>query len=94
MEAPLGVLLRILTTNPRPKELQGMTYLVVRRPYAHLEEELLRAAAELGEVHVLVDRRHGERRIIQEPVVTQRRHGDRRRDKDEVVEIVVLRRRR
>jgi len=93
MEAPLGILLRVLTTNPRPKDLQGMIYLILRRPYAHLEDDLLRAVEELGEVRVLVDRRHGERRRIQQLVAAQRRRGDRRRDKHEVVEIVVLHRR-
>ena len=66
-----------------------MTYIVIRRPYAHLEDEVRRVFAGREDVKVVVDRRSGERRATQQSVSVERRRADRRRAKEELVEVLV-----
>ena len=66
-----------------------MTYIVIRRPYAHLEDEVRRVFAGREDVKVVVDRRSGERRATQQPVSVERRRADRRRAKEELVEVLI-----
>ena len=90
MQAGLGLLFRILTVDPRRTGVRNsMTYVVIRQPYAHLEEGLLRSLKGLGQVEVVVDRRSAERRQRPRAVASERRSAQRRRDKVEIVEILV-----
>lgn len=86
MESPATYLLRILRAHPWPGASHRITYLVIRRPYAHLEEELRR----IGDVTVIVDRRARKRREIQQRVTVERRHAERRRTMEELGEMVIV----
>src|SRR2546427_13019557 len=70
-------------------ERGGMTYIVIRRPYAHLEDEVRRVFAGREDVKVIVDRRSGERRATQQPVKVDQRRADRRRAREELVEVLI-----
>ena len=85
-----GLLLRILRVNPGLGEHREMTYIVIRPPYAYLEEELRRPFEEQRDVAIMVDKRYGERRLIQQPPAAERRRADRRRVKDELLEVVIV----
>jgi len=63
--------------------------LIVRRPYAHLEERLRRAFEGRADVDVLPDRRRGERRRDVRTVEAERRRVERRTSKEEIVEVVI-----
>lgn len=64
--------------------------LVVRRPYAHLEDRLRRAFEGRGDVEVVPDRRRrGERRVSARTVQTERRRAERRTSKEEILEVVI-----
>jgi hypothetical protein len=63
--------------------------LIVRRPYAHLEERLRRAFEGRADVEVLPDRRRGERRRSPRTVDEERRRVERRTSKEEIVEVVI-----
>lgn len=82
-------LLRILKAASGPESGQGVTYVTIRRPYAHLEEELRRAFEGQEDVKVIVDRRYRERRTSQQPALEERRRGDRRRPSQELVEVAI-----
>jgi len=66
-----------------------MTYLVIRRPYAHLEDEVRRVFGGREDIKVVVDRRSGERRATGDPtaVMVERRRADRRRAKEERAQV-------
>lgn len=85
-------LLRIFTGAFRREESsgRGLLYIILRRPFAHLEERFRRVFEGQEDVKVLVDRRHRERRSGAQPVASERRQADRRGAKDEVGEVVVL----
>jgi hypothetical protein len=83
------LLLKVLRANPGLVENRGMAYIVIRRPYAHLEEEL-RPFEEQGDIKVVVDKRRGERRVGPGRPPVDRRSADRRREKEELIEIVIL----
>jgi hypothetical protein len=82
-------LLRIVKAASRSDERQGVTYITIRRPYAHLEDELRRAFERQKDIKVVVDRRYAERRTRQRPIPLERRRADRRRPKEELVEAVM-----
>jgi hypothetical protein len=63
--------------------------LIVRRPYAHLEERLRRAFEGRTDVEVLPDRRRGDRRLNARTVAEERRLAERRTLKEEIVEVVI-----
>lgn len=71
------------------KEDAGTMTVVIRRPYAHLENELRNTFKERDDVKVILDRRYGERRRKQQPAAIERRKADRRRSKEELVEVVL-----
>jgi hypothetical protein len=85
-----GLLLRILRVNPGLGEHREMTYIVIRPPYAYLEEELRRPFEDQKGVAIMVDKRYGERRLRRQPLVADRRHAARRRLKDELLEVVIV----
>ena len=84
-----GLLLRIAKATNPPEGGAGMMSIIIRRPYAHLKEELCRAFEGQEDVKVIVDKRHGERRTSQEPVAMERRQADRRSPKEELVEVLI-----
>src|SRR2546428_11624697 len=63
--------------------------LIVKRPYAHLEDRLRRAFEEREDVEVIVDRRRGQRRMSDRPVQAEQRRTDRRTPREEVVGTLV-----
>jgi len=67
-----------------------MTYIIIRRPYGYLEDEVRRVFAGREDVKVVVDRRSSERRATQQPVMVDRRRADRRKAKEELVEVLVV----
>ena len=85
---PVEFLLKIAKATPAergPNELS----IVIRRPYAHLEEELRETFQGQKDVQVIVDKRYDERRVKLESVEIDRRRTDRRRGKEELVEVVI-----
>ena len=85
-----GLLFRILRVNPGLGEHREMTYIVIRPPYAYLEEELRRLFADRRDVAIMVDKRYGERRLTRQPPAAERRRADRRRVKEELLEVVIV----
>lgn len=87
-------LLRIFTKAWPGREAggRGLVYIIIRRPYGHLEARFRRVFEGQEDVKVMVDRRFGERRRGAQPVDVERRGTDRRGGKDEVGEVVVLER--
>jgi hypothetical protein len=63
--------------------------LVVKRPYAYLEDRLRRAFEGRQEVEIIADRRRGERRMADRRVAVERRQADRRTPKEEMLEVVI-----
>jgi hypothetical protein len=84
-----GFLVRILKAAAHAEEGREKMFIVVRRPYAYLQAELRQGFEGQGDVHVLVDRRSGNRRAGQEAVTVKRRQADRRRAQQEIVEVVI-----
>lgn len=87
-------LLKIFTGGFQREESRetGLLVIIIRRPFAHLEERFRRVFEGQEDVKVIVDRRHGDRRRSAEPVGLERRQADRRGWKDEIGEVVVLER--
>jgi hypothetical protein len=86
MGSPAGFLLRIFKATPLPGASRPVTYVVIRRPYSHFDDELRR----IGDVTVIVDRRSGERREVKRPVAVERRRSERRRAKEDLGEMVIV----
>ena len=89
MRIPFGFLLRINKAAKKADEEAGMTSIIIRQPYADLEEELRNTFERQEDVRVLVERRRSERRTTQQPVAMDRRRADRRRRNEELVNIVI-----
>jgi len=86
-----GFLLSLLAASARPGEGSGTTYIVVRHSYAYLEAELREVfPTATGDVHVIVDRRRGERRTAEQPTTPERRRAERRRPKEAVADVVIV----
>ncbi len=82
-------LLRILRETPELGGGPGKIHIVIRQPYAYLEEPLRRAFEGQGDVEILVDRRRGEPRRRAGPIAVERRRADRRRPKEELLDVVI-----
>ena len=80
-------LMRIVKTTSPPEQGAGMMSIVIRRAYAFLEKELLRAFEGQEDVKVIVDKRYRERRKNKQPVGLERRQADRRKPEEELVEV-------
>ncbi len=63
--------------------------LIVRRPYAHLEDRLRRAFEGRDDVEVIADQRRGERRMSDRGAPVERRRAERRTSKEEILEVVI-----
>jgi len=83
------LLMRITKAAKSSKKGSGITYIVIRRPYAYLEKELRSTFKEQEDVKIIVDRRIGERRKIRQAVKLERRRADRRRPKEQLIEVVI-----
>jgi hypothetical protein len=66
----------------------GRMLLIVRWPYAHLEERLRRLFEGRHDVEVILDRRRGERRTRSQDQ-PERRRTDRRIVKEDMLEIIL-----
>jgi len=82
-------LLRIFKAVPPSEAGAGIMSIIIRQPYAQLEEELTQTFKGQKDVQVIVDRRHAEQRTKQQHVDAERRQADRRRTKEEVVSVVL-----
>lgn len=82
------LLLNINKAAPHKREA-GEMFVVIKRPYAHLEKEMRRTFGDREKAAVVVDRRIGERRGLAEPVAEDRRRGERRAEKEQIVEVVI-----
>lgn len=82
-------LMRISKPVLSPEEGAGTMYIVIRRPYAHLEKELRSAFNGHEDVKIILDSRCEERRKERQPVKLERRQLNQRRTKEELVEVVI-----
>jgi hypothetical protein len=92
-EAEVGYLpdlLMLIAKDVRSSQRRpGEMVIVIHPPYSHLREELGTAFKGQSEVDVIIDRRHGERRVTAEAVQTERRRVDRRSLKEKMVEVLI-----
>ncbi len=63
--------------------------LIVRRPYAYLEDRLRKVLEGREDIEIIGDRRRGERRRSDRPVQEERRRAERRTSKEEIMQIVI-----
>ena len=89
MKFLVDFIMKIAKSTPSSEENPGITSIIIRQPYAHLEKELRRAFNREEDVKVIVDRRYGERRKRLQAVEIERREVDKRRPKEELVEVVI-----
>jgi hypothetical protein len=82
-------LMSIARVSPPAEPGARTMSIVIRRPYAYLEKELLSTFKGQKDVQVVVDRRRGERRMKIKSVEQDRRLSDRRGVKEEIVEVVL-----
>ena len=75
-----------VSTSEKGTEIMSI---IIRKPYAHLEEELIKTFKGQKDVQVIVDKRYGERRKTQQDIEKERRHDNRRQPKDEIVDVVL-----
>ena len=89
MRLPAGFLLRIAKATQLSDEEHRRMDIIIRQPYAHLEEELRTTFEGQKDVNVILDRRFDDRRAITQPVETDRRKSGRRMQKEELVQVVI-----
>jgi|SRR5438128_12582902 len=63
--------------------------LIVRRPYAHLEDRLRRAFEGRDDVEIIADRRRGERRVSARQIPVEQRRTERRTAKEQIMDVVI-----
>ena len=69
--------------NPRTMRL------IIRRPYAYIENRIRQEFAGHDDVEIIVDRRRGERRHRGQPIQDERRRDARRKLREEILEITI-----
>ncbi len=82
-------LFRILKGVSPSEEGTGAMSIIIRKPYAHLEEELTKTFKGQKDVQVILDKRYAERRKTQQDVEMERRHDNRRQPNEEIVDVVI-----
>ena len=82
-------LMRVTMVTNSSEKRCGTTSIVIRRPYAHLENELRSVFKWEEDVKVILDRRYEERRKSQQPVTLERRAAEQRRQKQDLVDVVI-----
>ncbi len=75
--------------NQAKKKEPGTMSIIIRKNYAHLENEMRKTFKDQDEVKVIVDSRDGERRSSRKSVASDRRKSDRRGPKEELVEVFI-----
>jgi len=88
-ESAPGFLLHVVRVADRLHHNPGRMLLIVRGPYAHLEDRLRRLFEGRHDVEVILDRRRGERRTRSQANQPERRRADRRTPKEDILEIVL-----
>lgn len=81
--------MRVLGVTEGLRHNPGRMLLIVRRPYAHLEDRLRRAFEGREDVVVIPDRRRGDRRAHARLIQEERRRVDRRSRQEEILEVVI-----
>ncbi|SRR5712691_1317613 len=81
--------LSILAAAGESEHNPARMLLVVKRPYAYLEDRLRRAFEGRHDVEIIANRRRGERRMSDRGVPVERRRADRRTPKEEMLEVVI-----
>jgi hypothetical protein len=71
-----------------PEEAEKML-IIVRRRYDHLLKELGEAFSGQQSVRILVDRRCGQRRKVENPISLERRKADRRKHEEELLKVIL-----
>jgi hypothetical protein len=87
MESPGIPFLRVLTDAAGVPG--GPLYIIVSRKYVYLADVMAQGFKDRTDVHIIVDRRQGERRRRQQPVTLEWRRQDRRRPTEEVLAVVM-----
>ncbi len=82
-------LFRIFKGVSPSEEGTGNMSIIIRKPYAHLEKELIKTFKGQKDVQIIVDKRYGERRKTQQDIETERRHDNRRQPNEEIVDVVL-----
>ena len=88
-ESAPGFLLHVVRVADGLHHNPGRMLLIVRGPYAHLEDRLRRLFEGRHDVEVILDRRRGERRTRSQANQPERRRADRRTPKEDILEIVL-----
>ena len=89
MRLPAGFLLRIAKATQLEEHKFRRMSIIIRQPYAQLEEELQKTFEGQKDVSVILDRRFEDRRTIPQPVAQDRRTTNRRVQKEELVKVVI-----
>ena len=89
-ESAPGFLLHVVRVADRLHHNPGRMLLIVRGPYAHLEDRLRRLfEGRQDVVEVILDRRRGQRRARSQADQPERRRADLRTPKEDILEIVL-----
>ena len=88
-ESAPGFLLHVVRVADGLHHNPGRMLLIVRGPYAHLEDRLRRLFEGRHDVEVILDRRRGERRTRSQANQPERRRADRRTPKEEILDIIL-----
>ena len=67
----------------------GRMRLIIRRPYAYLENRIRQTFEGRDDVEVIADRRRSERRLAHRSIQEERRRDARRKPQEEILEIVI-----
>src|SRR5213594_2409071 len=81
-------LMTVLGLTEGGRHNPGKMRLIVRRPYAYLENRIRQAFAG-HDVEVILDRRRGERRLRDRAPRDERRRDARRKTREEILEVVM-----
>ena len=65
-------------------------HLIVKRPYEHLIAELHDVFGAQSDVGVKIDGRRKDRRIETRPIPSERRKQDRRKEKETLLELIIV----
>ena len=88
MEVPEFLLTIVKSIRP-PEDEPGMMFIIIRRPFSHLEKELRSAFEGQGDVKIIVDRRYSERRGRVLPYEIEHRQIERRKPKEEIAQVLI-----
>ena len=80
---------RVVSATNASKRSAVRMLLIVRRPYAHIEDHLRRAFEGRDDIVIIQDRRRGVRRMTAGPYREERRRAERRSRKEDVLEVVI-----